>query len=171
MKKTILLLLVLLTVTTVSAQVKYNSPLGNFKVTFGASPEYQNSDIDVDGGTVKLHMFIYTDPESSVFMVACADYPSDYLSSETSRQIFMDNAVTGFFEELNVEPGNRVEVKNGKFKGLEFRGLSTEYGVIYRVYTAQNTVFQVCIMTSGKYPDAKAAKSFFKSFKIIMGSK
>ncbi|HBG69304.1 MAG: hypothetical protein A2W93_00110 [Bacteroidetes bacterium GWF2_43_63] len=165
MKKSFISFVLILFSVAIFAQVKYTSPLGNFTITFPGSPEYQNSDVDITDGSVKLHMFIYTG-SNEVFMVACADYPSEYLSSEESRTIFIDNAAEGFFGELNITPGNRQDVKAGKYKGAEFRGQGVDYGVFYRVYIAGNTVFQVAIMNSGAYPEEKAAKSFFKSFKV-----
>jgi len=167
MKKSIVSLFMVLMTVALFAQVKYTSPLGNFRITYPGTPEYQNSDIEITDGSIKLHMFIYTG-DADVFMVACADYPSEYLSSEDSRTTFIDNAAEGFFGELNITPGNRTPVKAGKYKGAEFRGQGVDYGVIYRVYIASNTVFQVAIMTSGAYPSEKAAKAYFKSFKITI---
>ena len=167
MKKSFISLVFLFVSVALSAQVKYTSPLGNFRITYPGSPEYQNSDVDLAEGTIKLHMFIYTG-EKEVFMVACADYPTEYLNTEELRKTFIDNAAEGFFGELNITPGNRKDVKAGKYKGAEFKGQGTDYGVLYRVYIAGNTVFQVAIMTSGAYPEEKAAKSFFKSFKITI---
>lgn len=165
MKKVIISFVLVLFSVAIFAQVKYTSPLGNFRITYPGSPEYQNSDIDITDGSIKLHMFIYNG-SSDVYMVACADYPADYLNTQESRNVFIDNASEGFFGELNITPGNRKDVKTGKYKGAEFKGQGVDYGVIYRVYIAGNSVFQVAIMNSGAYPEEKAAKSFFKSFKI-----
>jgi len=167
MKKTVFSLVMLFVSVALAAQVKYTSPLGNFRITYPGSPEYQNSDVDISDGSIKLHMFIYTG-DNDVFMVACADYPAEYLSSEESRKTFILNAAEGFFGELNITPGDGKDVKAGKYKGAEFKGQGTDYGVLYRVYIAGNTVFQVAIITSGAYPEEKAAKSFFKSFKITI---
>ena len=167
MNKTIISLVFLFVSVALVAQVKYTSPLGNFRITYPGSPEYQNSDIDINEGTTKLHMFMYTG-KNDVFMVACADYPEYYINTEDTRKMFIDNSAEGFFGELNIIPGNRKDVKTGKYKGAEFKGQGVDYGIIYRVYIAGNTVFQVAIMTGGSYPEEKAAKSFFKSFKITI---
>ncbi|PKP03768.1 MAG: hypothetical protein CVU11_07165 [Bacteroidetes bacterium HGW-Bacteroidetes-6] len=150
------------------AQVKFTSPLGNFKATFPGTPEYSNSDVDISDGTTKLHMFLFTSDAGHVYLSACANYPDSYLSSESDRNTFLENAVEGFFGELAIAPGNRVNVKSGKYKGLEYRGQNETYSVIYRVYIAKNTVFQIGILSNGGYIDAKSAKAFFKSFKITI---
>ena len=59
-------------------------------------------------------------------------------------------------------------VKYGKFKGKEFSGVSSDYVVLYRLIVANNTVFQVAIMTTGTVINKKVADSFFKSFKITI---
>lgn len=168
MKRTIFAISLLFATLIVSAQVKFVSPLGNFKITLPGNPEYSNSDVETTDGTTKLHMFIYTSDAGHVYLTASAKYPDSYLGSQTDRNTFLENAVEGFFGELAITPGNRVEVKSGKYKGLEYRGQNDTYSVIYRVYIAQNTVFQVGILSTGSYIDAKSAKSFFKSFKITI---
>lgn len=168
MKKTIFAISFIFATLLLSAQVKFVSPIGNFKITLPGNPEYSNSDIEISEGTTKLHMFIYTSDAGHVYLTASANYPDSYLGSDSERSTFLDNAVEGFFGELAIVPGNRVEVKSGKYKGLEYRGQNDTYSVIYRVYIAKNTVFQVGILSTGSYIDEKSAKSFFKSFKITI---
>lgn len=167
MKKTIVSLIFIFTVFAVFAQVKYSSPLGNFGITFPGNPEYSNTNVDINDGSIKLHMFIYSG-EKEIYMVACADYPDGYIGSAENQKTFIDNAAEGFFGELNIIAGNRKEVKYKKYHGAEFSGQGTEYGVIYRVYIAKNTVFQVVVMANNSYPDEATASAFFKSFKITI---
>ena len=101
-------------------------------------------------------------------MVACADYPGANLSSEESRNTFINNAASGFFGEMNMSYDEIKGVKYGKFKGKEFSGVSSDYVVLYRLIVANNTVFQVAIMTTGTVINKKVADSFFKSFKITI---
>ncbi|MPL97753.1 hypothetical protein SDC9_43948 [bioreactor metagenome] len=167
MKKSILSFFLLFASIVLLAQTKYSSPLGNFQITFPGTPEYSNSNVDISDGTIRLHMFIYSG-ENEIFMVACADYPDGYIGGQENHKTFIDNAAEGFFGELNIVAGNRKDVKCKKYKGAEFSGQGNEYGVIYRVYIAKNTVFQVAIMATNSYPEAKAASAFFKSFKITI---
>ena len=69
MKKIVLFFGSLIFSFALLAQVKYTSPLGNFKINFPNSPEYTNSNIDSESGTIKLHIFTSSDA-SNVFMVA-----------------------------------------------------------------------------------------------------
>ncbi len=167
MKKIVLFFGSLIFSFALLAQVKYTSPLGNFKINFPNSPEYTNSNIDSESGTIKLHIFTSSDA-SNVFMVACADYPGANLSSEESRNTFINNAASGFFGEMNMSYDEIKGVKYGKFKGKEFSGVSSDYVVLYRLIVANNTVFQVAIMTTGTVINKKVADSFFKSFKITI---
>lgn len=167
MKKIFFSLALLFITLNLAAQVKYNSPLGNFKATFPDAPEYKNSDVDINNRTVKLHMFMYSETDN-IFMVACADYPDGFFDAKEIREQYFISSADGFFGELNIIAGNAAKVKSGKYKGASYKGQGTDYGVLYHVYIAKNTIFQVVIMSNGAYPDEKAAKSFFKSFRITI---
>lgn len=167
MKKLFFLFTFALLSTAIVAQSYYNSPRGNFKVKFPGTPEYKAENLDETGSGTKLHTFLYTSESGMVYLVAFADYPSDYFTPETNTT-FLESSAEGFFGQLGITPMGRKEVKSGKIKGLEYNGSNDTYQTIYRVFIAGNTVFQVTVLAGSDMFNDKQALTFLKSFKITV---
>lgn len=167
MKKLFFLLTFALLSTAIVAQSYYNSPRGNFKVKFPGTPEYKAEDLDDSGSGTKLHTFLFTSETGMVYLVAFADYPSDYFSPETNT-VFLESSAEGFFGQLGITPMGRKEVKSGKYTGLQYDGANDTYRSIYRVFIAGSTVFQVTVLAGNEMFNEKDALKFLKSFKITV---
>lgn len=150
------------------AQVQYTSPTGNFKATFPAIVETDASDLELSNGSSVLYTFMAFDEAFNVYMISYAEYPNNSFSDKSKKEEFLESSVKGFFGELNIIAQNRKKVKCKKYKGLEYRGQSSEYSTIYRVFIAGNTVFQLVALGTGSYPPEEQTKKLFKSFKITL---
>lgn len=164
MKKLVLVILSVIVVFQLQAQSKFTCPTGEFSAKFPGEPQYTVSDIDADNSTVKLHNYMY-EGDNMVYLVAFVNYQEGFMGTLPAVD-YMENVVGGFFSELQIEPGSRKEVKNGKYQGLEYYGKNSSYSVAYRVYIAKNSMFQVAILNVGEMVPEKLSASFFKSFKI-----
>lgn len=168
MKKLFFVGLFLTIVLNGIAQNKYECPSGYFKATFPAAVTDETSDMGSSSAANTMNTFMAIDEQGGVFMVSYVDYPDEYFADNTEISTFLESSATGFFEELDIIPQHRKEVKSKKYKGLEYRGQNSEYGVIYRVFIAKNLVFQLVALGNNSYPNVKSSTKLFKSFKITL---
>ncbi|MBN2728214.1 MAG: hypothetical protein JXR53_03235 [Bacteroidales bacterium] len=168
MKKILISILFIAILFGVNAQVNYSPPSGYFKINFPSDVTIDQSEMEVSTGNTILYTFMAMDESENLYMVSYADYPGDVFKDKSLHNNFMEKSVEGFFGEMNATPQNRTNIKAKKYKGLEYRGQNTDYSIIYRVFIAKNTVFQLVIVGMKSYPSDTKTNSFFKSFKITL---
>ena len=179
--KTILLILLVSISLNITAQVekprttaksKISIPTNNkffnddplFRIKFKSEPTRTENEIETDVGIVKMVTYMVEEP-TVVYMVAYSTYPSNHISNMNNKTM-LDNAVSGFVGNLGMTLNNQNEIFLNNYQGILFSASSDVYYATVADYLVKNTLFQIGIMSSDRFPSQKEVDNFIYSFQL-----
>ena len=149
-------------------QTKYTDPQGKFTAVFPNDVTAENDEIEVSWGKSTLYSFMAMDASQYIYMVSYGEYNGSKINDKNHRNQLMEDTSDGFFEELNITKQPGIKVKSKKYNGLEYRGQSSNYSVIYRVFIAKNYIFQIIVLGTKGYPGKNLSDDFFINVNITL---
>ncbi len=162
----------LLTTTVLPAAEKVNSKEGGFTATFPAKPKQDKVEHKTPKGKLKIHQFLYTRKDDTVFGVIYTDFPKGFLDDLDARKV-LDNARDGGVKNVSGKLMRDKEVQLNGRPGRSFDILVEKTGVEIstRIYFDKSRLYQV-IVSSEKKGETKSrqAKAFLDSFKLMKKS-
>ena len=99
------------------------------------------------------------------YMVAYSTYPSGHITT-TNTSTMLENAMGGFMNNLQMTLVDKENISLQDYQGVIFKASSSIYYAVVADYLVQNTLFQIGIMRSDRYPTQSEIDKFIYSFEL-----
>ncbi len=172
MKTVVCLLLSLLATVSAAAEwKKVTSEEGEFTLLMPGDAKHMPQDIPTaDGGKIKLHVYAVEEAGGAVAWLAFYnDYSEEYVKMNAAKDI-LDAAKKGALSNSNGKVSKEADIKIDEYPGREFYFSGESNGqpfkAAWRLYLADNSLYQLGVVANGKELDQKSVDKFFASFEF-----
>lgn len=147
---------------------------GNFIASLPMGMTYQAQEIPSEAGSITMHMFISERGNGAqAFVVFYNDIPE--AAREQGVASILENARNGALQSQNGElAGDPVDIKIGEHPGSEFHFTASPPGAegtkvycSWRIYVANNRMYQVGIASQGEEINEGDRSRLFDSFRLL----
>jgi hypothetical protein len=149
------------------APTKYKSDEGKFAIYFPGEPTISHENIPTEAGNIQLHMYMYEQSATEVFLIGYCDYPSDAVKAGSTTDM-LQGAKNGIVNNLRATITEENKITEQGSEGIEFKA-SGNGGIYlaYRVLLKGNRLYQIGILRDGSFPSNENIQLFIGSFELI----
>lgn len=150
-----------------AASEEFVSEDGGFSINFKSKPSEQTQPVQTAAGNVTMHMFMYEESSTKVYMMAYCDFPKDQMQKDVDRVSVLNSSKEGVISKFSAKV---TEEKTGKFMGhdaIDFLASGPQYHTSYKILLVDNRLYQIGILQTGGPVSQEETDQFIGTFKLL----